>query len=99
MAEQWWAVIDSTGEAVSFGTVLADPLPAGLVALKVTQQPDEKKRWDAATKALVDVPPPIDPVDSFDADPTVTAILAKLTKADQATLIAKLEASFGKGKP
>lgn len=63
MAEKWFAVIDSDGNAVSFGTVLAEPeeLEAnGLTAVKVTeddvQSPD--RVWDASKKTFIDAPPP-----------------------------------------
>ena len=54
MAEQWYAVIDSaTGEALSFGTTLADPLPAGTEAVAIDHQPGAGERWDAGKRAIV----------------------------------------------
>lgn len=51
---KWYAVVDNaTGEAMSFGTQLADPLPAGMSAVEIAHQPDEHDRWDPATRALV----------------------------------------------
>lgn len=42
------------GVAVSFGTVVADPLPDGLASVDVGDI--EGKRWDPATLTMVDVP-------------------------------------------
>ncbi len=52
----------STGNPVSFGTVVADPLPAGLTSLVLTQIEwdgirDGTKRWDPATLTVIDTPP------------------------------------------
>lgn len=51
----WYAVVDAQGEAVSFGTVLADPLPAGLEAVAIDHQPGEDERWDPDTRTVVAV--------------------------------------------
>ncbi len=61
---QWYAVIDkATGAAVSFGTDLADSLPATLVAVPINHQPTREEMWDAATKVIVARPaPPPDPL-------------------------------------
>lgn len=95
MAEQWYAVIDAaTGEARSYGTVLADVLPAGLVAVPIAKQPDRAQRWNAATRAIEAVPPEPDKADAFATDPTVAAITAKLTPGERAALLEKLRAAL-----
>lgn len=45
----------SDGQAVSFGSVVADPLPDGLAAVDVGDITG--KRWDPQTLAMVDAPP------------------------------------------
>jgi len=58
MSEQWYAVIDASGEAVSFGTVVADPLPPAFVALPLSEADadainDGRGYWDAASRSVV----------------------------------------------
>jgi len=53
----------TTGQSVSIGTVIADPLPAGLTALPLTDEQGEGLQngsfiWDAATRSLIPTPPP-----------------------------------------
>ena len=53
----------TTGESVSIGTVIADPLPAGITALPLTDEQGEGLQngtliWDAATRTLIPTPPP-----------------------------------------
>ena len=91
----WYAVVDKqTGEAVSFGTVLADELPEHLEAIEIASQPSKRDgtRWDAATRKLVEIPAPpvVDRVGLLLADPVVTAITAKLTSGERAALEEKL---------
>ena len=98
---KWYAVFDrATGEAVSFGTELADPLPAHLEAVEIAGQPGRKAgtRWDAATRGIVALPaspPPPDRVAELLADETVVAITAKLTAGERAALAEKLRGKFG----
>jgi hypothetical protein len=52
-----------TGQSVSIGTVIADPLPAGITALPLTDEQGEGLQngsliWDAATRTLIPTPPP-----------------------------------------
>lgn len=55
----WFAVINrETGEAVSVGTVVADPLPAELVALPISDADADalnkgRALWDAASRSAV----------------------------------------------
>ena len=91
----WYAVVDKqTGEAVSFGTVLADELPAHLEAIEIAAQPSkgDGTRWDSATRRIVDIPTPpvVDKVGLVLADPVVAAITAKLTAGERAALEEKL---------
>jgi len=48
-----FAVVDAAGAAVSFGSVLTDPLPVGLSAIEIDHPPGEGERWDPATRAVV----------------------------------------------
>jgi hypothetical protein len=53
----------TTGESVSIGTVIADPLPSGITALPLTDAEGEGLQngsliWDAATRTLIPTPPP-----------------------------------------
>ncbi|RTL22686.1 MAG: hypothetical protein EKK55_14305 [Rhodocyclaceae bacterium] len=101
-SEQWFAVVDrASGEAVSFGTVVADPLPAHLEAVPIASQPSKRAgtRWDAASKSVATIPvvevPSRDVVGELLADPVVSAITEKLSKAESAALAEKLRAKFG----
>jgi hypothetical protein len=53
----------ATGESVSIGTVIADPLPEGITALPLTDAEGEGLQngmlvWDDATRTLIHTPPP-----------------------------------------
>jgi hypothetical protein len=53
----------TTGESVSIGTVIADPLPDHLTALPLTDEQGEGLQngtliWDAASRTLITTPPP-----------------------------------------
>jgi len=53
----------TTGQSVSIGTVIADPLPADLTALPLTDEQGEGLQngsllWDAASRTLIATPPP-----------------------------------------
>jgi hypothetical protein len=60
-----WHILYNTasGQSVSIGTVIADPLPAGITALPLTDEQGEGLQngtviWDAATRTLIPTPPP-----------------------------------------
>ena len=63
MAEEtWYAVIDrTTGEILSTGTVLADPMPAELEAIELAIDPQApgpkggRWTWDGAMRRFVEV--------------------------------------------
>lgn len=65
MSETWFLVIRSAdGTLESSGTVVADPLPAGLTAVQLSDADAEawrggEKRWDSGTQAVVAVTPPV----------------------------------------
>lgn len=95
---QWFAVCDrATGEAVSFGTVVADVLPDHLVVVPIAAQPSKSSatRWDAPSRSVVVIPQT--PVAQRDRaaelmdDPIVSAILDKCTKAERLAFIARLQ--------
>jgi len=55
--EKWFAVVvKADGEAVSFGTDLADPMPDGLEAIEIDHQPGPDELWDPATRTVVPRP-------------------------------------------
>jgi hypothetical protein len=62
---QNWHLLYNTesGQSVSIGTVISDPLPAGITALPLTDVQGEGMQngsliWDAATRTLIPTPPP-----------------------------------------
>jgi hypothetical protein len=62
---QNWHLLYNTesGQSVSIGTVIADPLPAGITALPLTDAEGEgmqngSLKWDEAMRSLVPTPPP-----------------------------------------
>lgn len=58
----WYAIHrNDNGELVSVGTEVADPLPAGLTALALAEQPSFRThRWNAVARAMEPIPPPTD---------------------------------------
>jgi hypothetical protein len=62
--QNWHLLYNSTtGQSVSIGTVIADPLPAGITALPLTDAEGEGLQngsliWDAASRTLIPTPPP-----------------------------------------
>ena len=65
MTMQNWHLLynTTTGESVSIGTVIADPLPEGITALPLTDAEGEGLQngsliWDAASRTLIPTPPP-----------------------------------------
>jgi hypothetical protein len=62
--QNWHLLYNSTtGESVSIGTVIADPLPEGITALALTDEQGEGLQngslmWDAASRTLIATPPP-----------------------------------------
>jgi hypothetical protein len=79
----------TTGQSVSIGTVIADPLPEGITALPLTDEQGEGLRngslkWDEETRSLIPTPPPSmsasDWVDAqqFSGNRTTTMLYLKL---------------------
>ena len=62
--QNWHLLFNSTtGASVSIGTVIADPLPEGITALRLTDEQGEglqngSLKWDEQTRTLVPTPPP-----------------------------------------
>lgn len=94
---KWFAVCEkATGRLVSTGTVVADPLDSGLEKIELADAPDfSAQDWDPAAKALVAKAPATTRVDMLVGDAAVTAMLAKLTPAEQIALRQKLDDLFG----
>lgn len=56
----WYAVHDAAGALLSIGTSLGDPLPDGLTALELAEQPDlALVEWDVPTLSFVARPPAV----------------------------------------
>jgi hypothetical protein len=91
--EQWWAVVDGDGALVSVGTVLADPLPDGLAAVKV-DGPGDGRPWDPQAQAWGDAPAPPEPPAP---DPVAAAFAAigAIAAQDGPSLDEKLAAIVG----
>jgi hypothetical protein len=62
--QNWHLLYNSTtGQSVSIGTVIADPLPQGITALPLSDAEGEGLQngsliWDAANRTLIPTPPP-----------------------------------------
>ena len=93
----------TTGQSVSIGTVIADPLPEGITALPLTDEQGEGLQngsliWDAATRTLIPTPPPsmsaADWVDAqqFSGNRTTTMLYLKLQLDAAGKTSAKLAA-------
>lgn len=53
----WTALYqDATGRLLSVGTVVADQLPAGTVAVVLAEKPRRDQMWDSATRSFVPRP-------------------------------------------
>lgn len=64
MNDPWWIICDADGRSVSVGTVVADPLPEGLVAVALSDEDsalirDGRGVWDEATRSVVALPVPV----------------------------------------
>ena len=66
MAEKWYAVYRaSDGELLSVGTDIANPLPAGVTAVLLAEQPDfAKVEWEPGSRNMRPKPPPPPPPES-----------------------------------
>lgn len=85
----------SDGEAVSFGSVVADPLPDGLAAVDVGDPTG--KRWDPQTLTMVDVPAPEPQPTAADILAEAAALPAPVTPADLADILARAAAALDGG--
>jgi hypothetical protein len=99
----WHLLYNTTGQSVSIGTVIADPLPEGVTALPLTDEQGKGLQngslmWDAASRTLIATPPPAVTAaewvdhEGFTGNRTTTMLYLKL-KLDAAQLTsAKLAA-------
>jgi hypothetical protein len=95
--QNWHLLYNSTtGESVSIGTVIADPLPEGITALPLTDAEGEGLQngsliWDAAIRTLIPTPPPAVTAEEHlrsvglagDRQPTLLYLRQSLTAAGQ----------------
>ena len=63
-----YLIHDDDGNAVSIGTVLADPMPDGLTVVQLTAEDADvlaqgKGRWDAFTLSVVPTPKHLWPIE------------------------------------
>ena len=93
--QNWHLLYNSTtGQSVSIGTVIADPLPVGITALPLTDVEGEGLQnggliWDAATRTLIPTPPPTQTAEEHlrsvglagDRQPTLLYLRQSLTAA------------------
>lgn len=82
----------SDGQALSFGSVVADPLPDGLAAVDVGDPTG--KRWDPQALAMVDVPAPAPQPTAADILAEVADLPTPVTPADIADVIARAAAAL-----
>jgi hypothetical protein len=64
MSDPWFIICDADGRSVSVGTVVADPLPEGLVAVALSDEDsalirDGRGVWDETTRSVVALPVPV----------------------------------------
>jgi hypothetical protein len=94
----WHAVIDdATGRLVSLGQVVADPLPAGLVAQDLPGRPADSQMWDEATRSFVPRPPKVlvDRIQDLADDPALVAVWTRLTAVQRTALRNRLVQLLG----
>lgn len=96
MAEQWYAICrDSSHALVSLGTVVADPLPAGLHLHALDKEPTGEQMWNPATQGFIPRPPKvvIDRLTDLEADPDyqeVAKVLSPIHKPKLQAAIIRL---------
>ena len=96
--DQWYAVYEAaTGRLVSEGTVVANPLPPGLV-LKIVPKPDDSAMWNQSSLDFVPRPAivMVDRVVDFSEDPTIKSIFLKLPLEDRQALRSALAVLLGR---
>ena len=94
----WFAVAEEeTGRLVSVATVVASPLPPGLIALPLPTRPPDDEMWDAGSQSFVPRPPKVlvDRLDDLKADPRFAAMLNALNAADQAGVLGAIGELLG----
>jgi hypothetical protein len=95
----WYAVCrDVDGELISIGTVLAEPMPEGMVALEQAQRPDAATQiWDRTLRVFVARPEPAraDRVQDLADDPDLSAVWQRLTVTQRQTLRDRLVRLLG----
>ena len=85
----FWVVFETaTGRLVSTGSVLAEPLPAGLTATDLGARPADTLMWDAATRTHVARPAKVlvDRLQDLIDDPVLAEVWSRLT-ANQRTIL------------
>lgn len=102
-----YVIHDTDGRAVSVGTKVADPLPAGLTAVQLADADADglrfgSKQWDQASRTVIDRPvvaPPPSPKERLAAAVTALGALdtlaAPVLAADVLDVLDDLRSAFG----
>lgn len=90
-----YAIHDADGTLISVGTVVADPLPAGLTAATLTAEAAERIlrqgwQWDPTVRDVT-IAPPSEEIDAPAADPIQAEVAA--LRAENRALFAALDAA------
>lgn len=99
--EQWYVVIDkTTGQIVSEGSVLGDPIELasrGLEAIALPQRFDPLTQvWDEKKRTIAPRPSTPDPISELFADPSITAALGKISALEREAMQAKMRTAVNK---
>jgi len=85
----WFALYNTaSGQILSVGTVIADPLPAGVTLLQLAGQPSDNEMWDQVNKTFVVRPAKVlvDRLDDLLADTDFASVWNNLSAARKTAL-------------
>ena len=90
----------ATGRLKSMGSVIADPLPAGLTAVDIVNPPLDSEMWDEATKTFIARPPKVlaDRLEDLKARPAFRTFWQSLNQQQKDTLITALKWLLGRAR-
>lgn len=95
----WYAVYDTTtGDLLSLGTIVTDPLPEGVGQLELVSQPGSELVWDTITRTFVlrDPDPLVDRAyEDLPADASLAAVWAALDPTQDEALKARVATLLG----
>lgn len=98
--ETWYAIHDEDGRLVSVATVVADPLPKHLTAVRLDEPPRDDQMWDEMARAYVERPAKVlvDRVEDLKAMPDMQAVYDKLSAEEQAALVDAMDKLLGEAR-